>query len=543
MDPRWNKSSESLVSRDDTATLVDSASILSLEESETSTLRSVSRASTYTVQASYSQEKKPSHILRGTKSLGFWERLGESWKDKPHDSTSRTIGSPTSLAEQTLELTGKKSNLTHHHWTLGSSNSKSQVLSDHDFSLLLQQYDIQDGRGNQVSSPQFDKTTLKFTSSLNFEGLAYLGRSRLPVTLLGIHAYIHDPSSTHLDGLTGFLDQLPSLNHIWLYFCNENSDDPAWAGEVACKLVKFFQVLATKQCKLFSIVKYPSSAHSSKLELFPNLPPNPNTSPSPDSQIESVHHLRPLASLSTLTVGLPLMFAPPWVYWTARTINLSSIDSLYLTPPSPPDWPSILPLISARFLKRFCIQGITFVDLVAFLYRHQEIENLCPMNIQLDFQGFAPTVPLSLPAGFALPNLRTLIAAPEFALRLLTNTDIHSRPLLRSFILSGTSAPHTLSEHDPYPGIVSLDESIRCIKRVRIPLVEIECSVSCEGCLGWVLSREWGEEDEEESGYKTKEKGGVFRIKVNSSCSSSRYASAGRDIVSGWTFPSTSPYP
>ncbi|KDQ51177.1 hypothetical protein JAAARDRAFT_41439 [Jaapia argillacea MUCL 33604] len=508
-----NYSSNSLISSGDTATLVESASILSLDESDAdsdnTTSAPFSRAATYQTPSAPGYHEtvvdparsRRHHGISGVahRALSVFRRSNRTSKAAPLNVVTPFASTPSVISTTgTLLLNAATtSNLQASPSTGRISSTSAERITTDRLSLLLKNHDVLDYDDNPIHGSMFHQTCLKIISPLNFEGIRLLGDYRLP-KLQGLHAYVHNPYSNHLDDLSTFIQQLPSVTYIWLYFCDEKSDDPEWAWELTVKLARFVSALSTKECRYLSISDHHFCSH------------NPITYESPsdvekDQKVSSTAgplQPKPFESLWMFTAGLRLLFTPPWLNWMVQTINASPLNTLHLTPSGALPWSTILPLIPVKSYQSFCMQGVTFSDLIRFLSRNPKVDVLSPIRVQFDLpskgEGSSKGGPTKLsspfPDGFVLPTLRTVIAEPDFIVHLLTNTNTSARPLLHSFMISGSSFPHNPSKHNPCDEMVSLYNAIQCIKIIRVPRAHFDFTVSSIQCLAWLLSQPFEQE-------------------------------------------------
>ncbi|KDQ51160.1 hypothetical protein JAAARDRAFT_211294 [Jaapia argillacea MUCL 33604] len=484
------RSFESLLSAADTETIVDSGSIFS----ETTTLRSPSRLSLYTLpSATHSQGTIIGRTSAGSGILRAAQRVLTVLRRRPPRTETASHGEqrpspslpPPDAGKEDLD--GGKS-----HYPM-----KSIIIDDP--SSLLRQYVIIDLYKNPADATKLDQITIPMTSPRDYSCLEVLRQSISISKLRGLHACIHEPHAEMLHTLTIFVEKLASLSSIWLYFCLEGLNErefssEALSGSVSLALSRFLSAISSRGCISLSICKYPychcsfcsPRATGGKDKEAPRTKPFP----SPTSSSSKPNYPLPstdaptLSNLSSLHISLSLMLTHPWVDWTIRTINASPLVSLYLTTLPSPDWSSVLPLISSPHLKCLFAHGAELADLIPFLSRHKEINRVFSVKIPGVFQEPSPK-PSSFPAGFTLPQLTEIIGTPEFIFRLLSKTKPFARPRLSSFVVLTDECPH--DHHlDEIPLFL---HTIQSIRGIRLPNVQLKCRLQCLECLTCLITQ------------------------------------------------------
>ncbi|KDQ51164.1 hypothetical protein JAAARDRAFT_62739 [Jaapia argillacea MUCL 33604] len=352
-------STESLASgRDsdiDTRTIVSPASIFSLDESETATLRAPSLSSGSLF--SKSQETiVPKKARRGM--MGIIQCVLTPFNKS--DSTNDKLSDPC--------------------------NPLTEI------SRLLKRYKISTISGHRAKAKKLSSTILYISTQLDYECIEAI--TRLPYPYLpkfaGISVCIHEPYTNKLKTLTDFVERMSALGAVFLTFCLRHDERrnkvERWKEGENEALVGFLGALEGKDCGLLVIdehrgiwlcrsqhpdgpqfeVSEPSHANPEKLPSPPPLPSSYSVPVLPS----------PLSTLTILEISHPLMFASPWLTYLTQTINSSPLVSLSLRSDNLPfqDWSSLLHNISVPSLQSLCISGqLQRVDFMEFRERHKTV--------------------------------------------------------------------------------------------------------------------------------------------------------------------------
>ncbi|KDQ56176.1 hypothetical protein JAAARDRAFT_79591 [Jaapia argillacea MUCL 33604] len=437
------ESSYSLAS-EDAETLVDSASRLSLDFSESATLRSFQLG---TLPVSPSQEtvrgapRKQSRMAKAAHR--FMSTLGrdrvkaqaiDAARDaKPMESNAVDLEGEGSSSDAPLSsLTSK---------ALLSCMSSRHPLTSMAISLFLKRYDLDKPQTLRLD-PSDQSFGIKVESPLSFRGIELLVTNQIhclpPVRSLEI--WIDANNIKDIKSLTAFVELLPSVKELWLRYYGDDptgASPPVLIGDAARQARQLLSALSTKGCISFQSmegyrVPSPSSPSGQTSKDVPKEEqPLPSTSRTAVShKLESIDRFRPLNSLVHVTLASLFISIPLISEWTIESLNLSPI--CYLTILQSPS-PSILPSLSLNALTSLSIHQVSYVDLLPFLSRHPSIGSLyIAGTTDVGPQSSLPP----LPSDFTLPNLHILAARPELILHWLQNTNPSSAlPFLQHFIL------------------------------------------------------------------------------------------------------------
>ncbi|KDQ56180.1 hypothetical protein JAAARDRAFT_195373 [Jaapia argillacea MUCL 33604] len=476
------ESSYSLASEDaETSTLVDSASRLSLNFSESATLRAFQ---TGTLPVSPSQETirgaagrqsrmvKAAHRFMSTlrrdrvkvqvthadgdvKGLSnhfivfpFSSRYIPSQQWRVAQSVPRAENSlpvvwfqtPSTVESTLTSFLGKGppfSSVTTK--ALLSCVSSGHFLKNIALSLFLKRYDLD----KLTCLPRSDESfSIKVQSPLSFRGIELLVINQIhcPPPLRHLEIWLDTTKLEDLKNLAGFVELLPSVKELCLHYYVDypaGASPPELIGDAARQIRRLLSALSTKGCTSLQSwglyrVPLPSSPSDQTPKGFPEGEP-PLSSASRTTlphKLESIDRFPPLNSLGCATLAPPAISIPIFLEWTIESLNLSPIQNLsVIQTPSP----SILPSLSLNALTYLSVTQVSYVDLILFLSRHPTIHNLY-INGITDVGPQSPLPPL--PSGFTLPNLHHLTAKPELILHWLQNTNTSSAlPFLQEFTL------------------------------------------------------------------------------------------------------------
>ncbi|KDQ51158.1 hypothetical protein JAAARDRAFT_41422 [Jaapia argillacea MUCL 33604] len=489
------RSLESLASAAETDTVVGSDSIFSVDASETTTLRSPSRFSLYTLpSATHSQDTIRDRTSAGLGILRAAQRVLMVLRRRP----LRTETAPSGSAKQRPSPSSPPSGSGKEYLDGSKSLYPMKSIPTDKLSSLFNRYGIIDLGKNPADATKLDQITIQITSPRDYSCLEVLNQSIGLPKLLGLHASVHEPHAETLHTLTAFVEKLSSVTCIWLYFCLEGLNEGELSGGIGVALSRFLCAVSSSGCVSLSICQYPyrhcslcsqratpsgvggKEKEASKEKRFS----------SPTSSLFKPAYPLPsagaptLSNLSSLHISLPLMLIHPWIDWTIRTINASNLSSLDLAALPSPDLSLVLPLISSPQLMCLLTHEAELADLIPFLSRHKEINCLSAMKIPGVFPE-PPPKPSSFPAGFTLPQLIAVVGTPGFIFHLLSQTEQSARPRLSSFNISTTEFPH---DHH-LDKILPFLHTIQAIRGIHLPNVQFTCTLPCLECLTWLITQ------------------------------------------------------